>query len=486
MFEPKTYEGKQSVVLRELLLEVIRSLPPQSIEAVKQSYFGAMNALEQLKIVHANEVLGPVTIEGEERAVLKYARDLLAANVGRTFFNSKIKGATFDGAIGTKSFGQKWRAWVNQLPQLFDLVNPDATSCFVQDTSFVRSRHEVGAVSLLVRIRNQIIVFTPNGPALSAFNIYVDQVPENFNWQLFQTELFSYRADVTRGELAVALANAVIAQGVTTFAVPADGSEGVMAALTAAGLDKVLTIIVEDAEDNASAPINDNEAAKLHGEHLKEVSADAAVEIHAQAAEYHDIMSARPVAGADPEIVTLRLHRDERLEVRLLDGKDTSFLAWEIPQGAQRIVRDAANAIAEVLAIVHIEPVTAEQAAEVVVDEIVEIDHAANDTGEVAQLVDAAADESEPAGEFEELVETAGEIVRFETEGGVKTYSPNDFVVVTVNGSPNNVTARKAVELFRWRDESATVELVVADEDRFVITLAEVIVPGDAVPSEPA
>lgn len=391
MFEPKTHFDKQVVVLRELVTEVIRSLPPQSIEAVKQSYFGAMNALEQLKIVHANEVLGPVTIEGEERAVLKYARDLLAANVGRTFFQSKIKGATFDGAIGTKSFGQKWRGWVNQLPQLMDSINPDATSTFVQDASFVRSRHEAASVSLLVRVRNQLIVFTPNGAQLSAFNIYVDHVPENFNWQLFQTELFSYRADITRGELAVALANAVIAQGVTTLAVPADGSEGVLAALNAAGLDKVMTIIVEDAEDNAATPINDNEAAKLHGEHLQEVSADAAVEIRAQAAEYHDILAARAVTDGDPEVVTLRLHRDDRIEVRLTDGKDASFLAWEIPQGAQRIIRDTAGAIVEVLPLIHIEPVTAEEAANsVVVDEVIDLDHAANDTVADSDVADEA------------------------------------------------------------------------------------------------
>ena len=392
MFEPKSYDAKKIVVLESLVQEIIRSLPPQSIEAVKQSYFGAMNALQQLKIVHANEVLGPVTIEGEERAVLKWVRDLLAANVGRTFFQSKIKGATFDGAIGTKSFGQKWRGWVNQLPQLMESINPETTSCFVQDTSFVRSRHEVGNVSLLVRIRNQIIVFTPNGPQLSAFNIYVDHVAENFNWQLFETELFSYRADVTRGELAVALANAVINQGVTTLAVPADGAESVVAALNAAGLDKVLNIIVEDAETAGATPINDNEAAKLHGEDLQEISADAAVEIRAAQADFHDIMSARAKVDADPEVITLRLGRDDRIEVQTAEGKTGSFLAWEIPQGAQRVFRDTEGKIIEVLPIIHIEPVSADEAANsIVVDEIVELD-AANDTGEAEQLADADSD----------------------------------------------------------------------------------------------
>lgn len=270
MFEPKTYTEKVAGLTTVMFKQLVGSLP----EAVQQDflpfYRQAMAAEQLMKVGHANDVLGPVMIEDSRRAQLAWVTALLSLNLGRVFFNNRLTGAKFDGALGTKSYGMKFKPWIASLPDMDDSFGVDMASGFYRDSS--RDHPYFVAV-----VNNQIITYIASGPQVFAQQLYLEHLPPQYNWLGAREEIFPYRGDVTRVQVAVEFARAVIAEGVTTLVIPQESHEEIMAALTAGGFNTTLEIVIDDAErpiEQLSPP----EAQAISIQDQEEEQAEAAQE----------------------------------------------------------------------------------------------------------------------------------------------------------------------------------------------------------------
>lgn len=296
MFEPKTYQEKIGLVYRSLVLRLAQYLPSNHAREIQQEVNQIAQIEQMLKVQEANSILGDVTIPDESRATLLWVRNFLAANLGRTAWNSKLKGATHEGAIGTKTFGQKWRTWLNQLPQAFTDFNDKMPTGFYVDSGQLMARHDLPRLFLIVNTGSQIILFAPIDQNVVSQQVYSSHVPENFNWNGFDQEMFQYRADLTKGDFAVALANALINQGVTTLAIPADDLEEVTPALKAAGLDAILTTVSVAADEAGAVPLSNEETTAG-------IEADAAENNAAVAEEIAELEAKADADVEDPYLI---------------------------------------------------------------------------------------------------------------------------------------------------------------------------------------
>jgi hypothetical protein len=257
MFEPKTYHEKTAHIYQLLLKDLITALPESVLQEIAPTYQQVMRSEFALRLAHAEEILGPVLIPAEERAQTLWVRRLLSANLGRTFFKNQLQGATHDGALGTKSYGMRWKDWLAQLPDLYtDLRAGALSTSFYADNSVVQVKGDQPIPYFIMRTENQIVMFAPSGTNLAAHQLYLSHLSEKFNWQVAEDELFVYRADLTRGAVAVALANALIAQGVNTLVVPFEGQTVVQRALADAGIDLIMTVILEDESNPSNNVVN--------------------------------------------------------------------------------------------------------------------------------------------------------------------------------------------------------------------------------------
>lgn len=301
MFEPKTYHDKCAHLQQLLLGELIHTLPEEQLAQIAPTYAKVMQANLRLKIVHAEDVLGAVTIPAGERAQLNWVRRLLTANLGKPFFNKQLAGASHEGALGTKSHGTKWKTLLEQLPELYDdMRNGALANGFYVDRSVQVVRGDLPIPYLVIKTAEQVMLFGFNGAQLVGHQIYTNHLPKDFSWHQAEQEMFPYRADISRGDLAVAFANALINQGVTSLVVPFDGAELVKQALIDAGLDTVLTLLDDPEAEPGERALSEEEIAAEADEEpledaddLKVAEDDAEVAEDLKAAEaFYDKMAA--------------------------------------------------------------------------------------------------------------------------------------------------------------------------------------------------
>ncbi len=244
MFEPKTYHEKIQGLYTATLKQLISYLPVETQQQFQNSYRAALSSEQLLKVSEAERVLGPVDLGADERCQLTWALELLSRNIGRTFFGNSIRAATHEGALATKSFGVKYKAWLKSLPDLDESMSAEMASGFYADNTLT-PMGQLPRPYFVAAVNDQLIFITPGRARLYAQQLYIKHLPENFNWAGAREEIFPYRADVSRGAIAVALAQALMREGITTFIVPFESNEAVMQALSDAELDKQMTIKVE-------------------------------------------------------------------------------------------------------------------------------------------------------------------------------------------------------------------------------------------------
>ena len=325
MFEATTYHEKVSAVHNNMLKQFFSTLPDELLTPFMPFYQQALAAEQMLKVGHAEAVLGTCEIDANNRAQLAWVSALMSLNMGRTFFGNKIQGATFEGAIGTKSFGKRWKTWLSELPDLDDSLSPEMITGF-----YVDQTHGYPVPYFVAVTNDQIIAYCANKRqgTMVAQQLYINHVPANWNWSAgARFEMFPYRADVTRAQIVIELAKAVIEQGVTTLVIPQDGSEAVLEALRAGSYDTTLSIQVFDGE-HSIVFVPEGELKALHeADRAEELAAD-----RAEAAAERKAVSL-PFDSDDWRYYDHRVFRcvatyeqaSDTIEVKRMSNQDVSF-----------------------------------------------------------------------------------------------------------------------------------------------------------------
>lgn len=320
MFEPKTYQEKLNLLNRQLVDNLLMQLPDQIRLNLKEVTDQLVRSEAIIRMEQVNNVVGPIEIPEDERADNRFMLDLLASNLGRTAWGGKLTGALHDGAIGTKGFGQKWREWLRQLPDMYKSIEEqreNIASGFYADTTGMIGRHDLPRPYFLINANDQLIVITPFGDRLASHQLYLKHLPElmisgRMPWHQFavQDEMSSYRADLHREQAAVALANALVNQGVNHFAIPLNGAEQVRAALTTSGHINSMVIHEQTVENNGSIAKSGEEQVAFVEAMTKEnnegVKAEMDAEIANASGNVADPYAASyagevPVAGEEPD-----------------------------------------------------------------------------------------------------------------------------------------------------------------------------------------
>jgi len=246
MFQPVTFHDKRSA-LNEILLQQMVGLVQGLIPAIHNAATGNRPSEELMQVLtaaqqnsqemltnygigmsairnkEADRVLGPVMRDDNENyadpaLVLEY----LKANVGRTYFGTSEPTAAPDGSIGTAGFGKKFKDWLNDLPD-FDLtLSQQMAAGFYKDTHTNRGGEPM---PLLVLRNGQEIIVVAFRKFVSIDVLNLDHVPEDYRWDshskyALRGEMYSYRGDLTVGQLESLFLSALTTQGITTVNPP--------------------------------------------------------------------------------------------------------------------------------------------------------------------------------------------------------------------------------------------------------------------------
>lgn len=522
MFEPKTYQEKLGLLNRQLVDQLLGIMPPQVHEQLKPFTDNLSRAEAMYRMQQVNDVAGEIQIPEEERADYRFMLDLLASNLGRTAWDGKLTGALHDGAIGTKGFGLKWREWLGQLPGLYETIEEQQESIasgFYADRSGMIGRHDLPRLYLLINANDQLILIAPFQGRLAAHQLYLKHLPtfmleKLVPWQQFpvQDEMAPYRGDLHIEQAAVALANALVNQGVNHFAIPLNGAEHVRNALATSGHDKTMQIHEQTVENNGSIAKSGEEQVAFVEAMTKENNDAVKAEMEAQeaaaSADVADPYAASyagevPVSGDEPDYVVdvvfeddskIGLAKQDAVLLEIDNGEATPAnhdttagqilrLLGEADQAAEAAGRPAGNDENDVRTKGWLHINGERKRIKEVQNTIPEVEAALAEAEEVAEgpysEVDTDSGVVDSEGSYEELVET-DEIARFETAAGVKVYSPNDLIVLFVDGVPHNVTARAAASIWAAAPEGAKVTLALEGDQSADVSWAGLFLPSDA------
>lgn len=277
MFEPKTMWERRAALNENLTQELI----PFLRTAINPKFAPQLNHLlavfqqnqQALKDNHAFEVLGMDQLPVDEMATKPYILAQLQANLGRTYFqtgNASIQevahSATHDGAIGTATFGMKWKEWTGSLAKIDDVASPMLEANFYSDNTFLR---DLDVPVLLLPIEDEYLVVVHLNGYLSLQTLNLTHMPEGYKWEpgnrMWRTEFFSYRGNISKAQFSIAFGMALAKQGQTSMFVR-DASDEQFASIVS-GLEGI--IIVERA-----APLPVAEEVVTAG--LLQVEGDAA------------------------------------------------------------------------------------------------------------------------------------------------------------------------------------------------------------------
>ena len=212
MFEPKSYYEKRLMVLEGLVVSLISALPQESLQYIQGPYHQFLNQTTRLKNQEADNQLGDNPVPAADRPSEKWIQKVLTDNLGRTVFANKLRGSSLEGAIGTKSFGQKYVPWIRSLPEIDQSWAPDMATGFYQDSGQTRSEKDLPMLTLVINTPDQLIVLAVVGARHYAAQLFKSLIPANFNWEFARDEFFGFRAQITRGEFLQGLAAALVAQ----------------------------------------------------------------------------------------------------------------------------------------------------------------------------------------------------------------------------------------------------------------------------------
>lgn len=213
MFEPNTFFEKRIVLLEGLVMQMLNSLPQESLQYVQQPFQQFMQSTMRLKADHVNDTMGPVEIPAEERPTNVWIMEQLANNLGRTVFAGKMKGTDLEGAIGTKSFGQKYLPWLKSLPTLDASWAADMKTGFYGDDAHSRVNPAIPPVlSLVINTPSQLIVLSIVEKQFYGVQAYKSMVPSTLDYQFIREEFSAFRADITKSDFLLGLVEALVGQ----------------------------------------------------------------------------------------------------------------------------------------------------------------------------------------------------------------------------------------------------------------------------------
>ncbi len=281
MFEPKTPWERRAALNENLLQELI----PFLRTAINPKYNPQLNHLltifqqnqQALKDNHAFEVLGLDQQPVENMASKPYILAQLQANMGRTYFQTGnataqqiVIAADHDGAIGTATFGQKWKEWTGSLAKIDDVASPTLEANFYSDNTFLR---DLDVPVLLLPIADEYLVVVHLNGYLSLQTLNLTHMPEGYTWEpgnrMWRTEFFSYRGNISKAQFSIAFGKALAKHGQTSiyvrdvtdeqFADIVAGLEGIIIVERAAPLPMAEGVATSGflQVDEEAAPAND-------------------------------------------------------------------------------------------------------------------------------------------------------------------------------------------------------------------------------------
>lgn len=294
MFEPKTSADTRILLLEQLVVQMLSTFNPQQIQQIQQPYDSYMRGVLSAKSRLADGVLGPVKIDAADRADQAWILRQLTANLGRTVFENAFTGSSLEGAIGTKSFGQKYVPWLKDLPNLDESWAADMPTGFYGDHTRRQSAKDLPILYLIINTGEQLVAAMIHRGRLGTVQLYLNQLPENFNWVAAREEVFAYRGDLTKAQFIKGLADALISQKRPTVAVD---DIAFVEALTGAEID----VVVVGLDTGADEPLSKEEVEIAQTELLAEVEESAVAEDNALRAMVDQLSGAvaAPVEGGE-------------------------------------------------------------------------------------------------------------------------------------------------------------------------------------------
>lgn len=166
---------------------------------------------QQLRDIHAAEVLGPVVEkEGQTLVNVPVLSDLIKNNLGKAWFlGAEGISLAKDGTVGTAGFGTKYKDWVESLPDLDDAMDDDITSGFYKDGL---SGIGIPVAALVIRYGDEVIsiIFTGQFGA-SVINLAHTKLRKG----ALRSEQYSYRQNVPEDIFLAELQKALTSAGVS-------------------------------------------------------------------------------------------------------------------------------------------------------------------------------------------------------------------------------------------------------------------------------
>ncbi len=274
MFEPKSYFEKRMTILEGLVISMLGALPPESIQYVQQPYNQFLQQSMRIKAELAESVVGENTVPLEDRPDPDWIRKVVTENLGRTVFNAKLQGSQLEGAIGSKSFGQKYLPWLKSLPNLDESWAADMATGFYADLSHQRNPGDLPLLALVINTGDRLILTAFVGAQQHTAQLYIDHVPATFNWNFAREEFTFFRRDISKADYITGLAKALVSQERTSIAVEPALAE--LAVLSELGLDVVVTS--DSVEVVPGTPEEQKEVhEQLRAEHAEDFAAEKAM-----------------------------------------------------------------------------------------------------------------------------------------------------------------------------------------------------------------
>lgn len=219
MFEPQSYSEKRMRLAEITMLQLIERLAPvmgQDGQRMVQDY---TQAELRLRSARAQEILGASELTEEQVISKDFSLAVGKLNLGRTYFNAKCEGSQLEGAIGTKSFGMRYKDWLNGLKPLNQVLAENTVPGFASYETF----DPQGGSQLIPLL---VLEGTLNGHrelhlvVLTATDVTVqsmapEHLPETFSFdnpESFQFETYPYQGGLSRQDFLLSFAKALDAQ----------------------------------------------------------------------------------------------------------------------------------------------------------------------------------------------------------------------------------------------------------------------------------
>ncbi len=208
MFEPKTFWEKRVAAMELVLTQVVNGIGAGGLLG------GFYKQLEVLKSARAEELLGPVTIDPEDRATIEFVVETLMAELkprGMVPFMLKKP----DGQPATAvEYARDKAILQSRLGQLLD-IDEKAGPAVIADLYRINAGEEFFP-ALSFTLRGQLYVFVLDEQSMQFYQLSLEHMPEGFQWggeaniqRFWRSELFVYREDLTKAEFQQALAEAL-------------------------------------------------------------------------------------------------------------------------------------------------------------------------------------------------------------------------------------------------------------------------------------